>query len=358
MSSLAAFIFLAVCSEVEGETRRLVVEKQEAFKPRLLSGPCSACSIFLFREGRAMEEGVTANAVCALPSRWQPGMECWSRKWSIRAFKEGWGRGWECGVKATPVKGSLGTRPHVASLRLHFSSVLWSMTLPEGSSMGKGMISRVMGSKNSSGISRITSASSCRLEGACWPSDWPPESQSLSMGNAGACKDKSWGRLSEATSRTLSITSWEQVLAGWPHTSNRLIQGTPPPVTWVIQILRWATWLRERAPLFQSSWATTAGEGSVASTGPKGGLALKPLWLNTTWLWFFNRTLPTKVNASLSGMDGSSGSGVRHAGVFQDAPLDKADVYISRPVTFWPPPAERSMLILQISTLKGKETVT
>ena len=85
---------------------------------------------------------------------------------------------------------------------------------------------------------------------------------------------------------------------------------------------------------------------------------MKPLWLNTTWLWFFNKTLPTKVNASLFGMDSSSGSGVRHSGVFQDALLDKADVYISRPVTFWLPPAERSMLILQISTLKGKETVT
>lgn len=68
-SSLAAFIFLVVCSEVVGETRRLVVEKQEAFIPRLLSGAWSTCSIFLFREGRAIEDGVTANAVCALPSR-------------------------------------------------------------------------------------------------------------------------------------------------------------------------------------------------------------------------------------------------------------------------------------------------
>lgn len=95
----------------------------------------------------------------------------------------------------------------------------------------------------------------------------------------------------------------------------------------------------------------------MASTGPCGGLALKPLWLNTTWLWFFNKTLPTNVNASLFGMDSSSGSGVRHSGVFQDALLDKADVYISRPVRL-ASPAERSMLILQISTLKGKETVT
>ena len=96
----------------------------------------------------------------------------------------------------------------------------------------------------------------------------------------------------------------------------------------------------------------------MASIGLKGGLALKPLWLNTTWLWFFNKTLPTKVNASLPGMDGSAGPGVRQSGVLQDALLDKADVYISKPVTFWPPPAGRSMLILQISTLKGKETVT
>lgn len=88
-SSLVAFIFLAVCSEVVGKTRGLVVEKQEAFIPRLLSGACSACSIFLFREGRAMEEGVTASVVCALPSKWQPGTVCWSRKWSIRAFREG-----------------------------------------------------------------------------------------------------------------------------------------------------------------------------------------------------------------------------------------------------------------------------
>ena len=87
-SSLAAFSFLGVCSEVVGETGR-TVEKQEAFTPTLPSGAGSACSIFLFRDGRAMEEGVTANAVCALPSRWQPGMECWSRKWSIRAFREG-----------------------------------------------------------------------------------------------------------------------------------------------------------------------------------------------------------------------------------------------------------------------------
>lgn len=125
----------------------------------------------------------------------------------MRAFRAGCGRGWECGVKAMPVKGSLGTRPHVASLRLHFSRVLWSMTLPEGSSIGQGMISRVMGSRNSSGTSRITSAISCRLEGACWSSDGPAGSQSLSMGNAGVCRANSCGKLSDATSKTLSITS-------------------------------------------------------------------------------------------------------------------------------------------------------
>jgi hypothetical protein len=69
-SSLVVFIFLAVCSEVVGETRVLVLEKQEAFTPRMLSAACSVCSIFLFRDGRAMIEGVTADVVCALPSRW------------------------------------------------------------------------------------------------------------------------------------------------------------------------------------------------------------------------------------------------------------------------------------------------
>jgi hypothetical protein len=96
----------------------------------------------------------------------------------------------------------------------------------------------------------------------------------------------------------------------------------------------------------------------VTSIGLKGGLALKPLWQNTTWLWFLSKTLPTKVNAPLSGTDGSAGPRVRHSGELQEALLDKADVYISRPVMFWTPPAVRSMLILQISTLKGKETVT
>jgi hypothetical protein len=72
----------------------------------------------------------------------------------------------------------------------------------------------------------------------------------------------------------------------------------------------------------------------VTSIGLKGGLALKPLWQNTTWLWFLSKTLPTKVNAPLSGTDGSAGPRVRHSGELQEALLDKADVYISRPVMF------------------------
>lgn len=84
LSSLGAFIFLAVGSEVVGESRGLVGE-EAAFMPRLRS----ACSCFLFLEGRVMTEGVITDAVCALPSRWQPEIECWSRKLSIRAFKEG-----------------------------------------------------------------------------------------------------------------------------------------------------------------------------------------------------------------------------------------------------------------------------
>lgn len=64
---------------------------------------------------------------------------------------------------------------------------------------------------------------------------------------------------------------------------------------------------KRKSPFIPELWATTAGEG-VASTGPKGGLALKPLWLNTTWLWFFNKTLPTN-GTLLFGMDSSSGLG-------------------------------------------------
>lgn len=52
-----------MCSEVEGEARRLVVEKQEAFKPRLLSGPCSACSIFLFRRAEQWKKGQLMQSV-------------------------------------------------------------------------------------------------------------------------------------------------------------------------------------------------------------------------------------------------------------------------------------------------------
>ena len=83
-SSLGPFIFLAVGSEVVGESRGLVGE-ETVFMPRL----GSACACFLFLEGRVMTEGVIADAVCALPSRWQPEIECWSRKRSIRAFREG-----------------------------------------------------------------------------------------------------------------------------------------------------------------------------------------------------------------------------------------------------------------------------
>lgn len=80
----------------------------------------------------------------------------------------------------------------------------------------------------------------------------------------------------------------------------------------------------------------------MTSNELKGGLDLKPRWLNTTWLWFFSKTLPTKVNASLLGTEGSERPGGWHSGMFQGALLGKVDVYISRPVTFWPLPAVRS----------------
>lgn len=67
---MMGFIFLLECSEVVEVTRGgFVVGKQEVFAPRPLSGARSLCSTFLFREGRAMEEGVTADVACALPSR-------------------------------------------------------------------------------------------------------------------------------------------------------------------------------------------------------------------------------------------------------------------------------------------------
>ena len=54
-------------------------------------------------------------------------------------------------VKGTPVKGSLGGLPHVASLFWNSSKVAWSTDTPLGSSSGRVMNSWVRGSRNSSG---------------------------------------------------------------------------------------------------------------------------------------------------------------------------------------------------------------
>lgn len=57
-------------------------------------------------------------------------------------------------VNGTPVKGSLGGRPQVASLFWYSSRVVLSTDTPLGSSMGSVITSWVMGSRNSSGTDR------------------------------------------------------------------------------------------------------------------------------------------------------------------------------------------------------------
>lgn len=89
----------------------------------------------------------------SMPSLWV--IPVCSRKWSMRLFRWGLGRGWEVEVKGTPVKGSLGARPQVASLFWCSSSVLLSTDTPLGSSMGSVITSCVMGSRNSSGMDRL-----------------------------------------------------------------------------------------------------------------------------------------------------------------------------------------------------------
>lgn len=75
-----------------------------------------------------------------------------SRNWSMRPFSWGLGSGWELDVNGTPVNGSLGALPHVASLFWCSSSVVLSTDTPLGSSMGSSITSWVIGSRNSSGI--------------------------------------------------------------------------------------------------------------------------------------------------------------------------------------------------------------
>ncbi len=76
---------------------------------------------------------------------------CRARR-SMRILRRGFGIGFEFWVKGTPVNGSLGKRPHVASLFWYSSSVLLSITIPLGKIIGKTMSSCVKGSRNSSGI--------------------------------------------------------------------------------------------------------------------------------------------------------------------------------------------------------------
>ncbi|TNN50186.1 hypothetical protein EYF80_039610 [Liparis tanakae] len=76
--------------------------------------------------------------------------------WSVRGTDSwGLGRGWEVAVNGTPVKGSFGGRPQVASLFWCSSSVLLSTDTPLGSSMGSSMTSWVIWSRNSSGMERL-----------------------------------------------------------------------------------------------------------------------------------------------------------------------------------------------------------
>lgn len=76
-------------------------------------------------------------------------------KRSIRLFSWGLGRGWQDEVNGTPVKGSFGGRPQVASLFWCSSSVVLSTDTPLGSSMGSIIISWVIGSRNSSGMETL-----------------------------------------------------------------------------------------------------------------------------------------------------------------------------------------------------------
>lgn len=77
------------------------------------------------------------------------------RKWSMRLFSWGLGRGWDVEVKGTPVKGSFGGRPQVASLFWCSSRVVLSTDTPLGSSMGSSITSWVIGSRNSSGMETL-----------------------------------------------------------------------------------------------------------------------------------------------------------------------------------------------------------
>lgn len=81
-------------------------------------------------------------------------------KRSIRLLRRGFGSGFEFWVKGTPVNGSLGKRPHVASLFWYSSKVLLSITIPLGKIIGKTMSSCVKGSRNSSGIAILVGAGS------------------------------------------------------------------------------------------------------------------------------------------------------------------------------------------------------
>lgn len=69
----------------------------------------------------------------------------------MRPFSWGLGTGRDVEVNGTPVKGSFGARPQVASLFWCSSRVLLSTDTPLGSSMGSTMTSWVIGSRKSSG---------------------------------------------------------------------------------------------------------------------------------------------------------------------------------------------------------------
>ena len=73
----------------------------------------------------------------------------------MRLFSCGLGRGWEVEENGTPVKGSFGGRPHVASLFWCSSRVELSTDTPLGSSMGSIITSCVIGSRNSSGMETL-----------------------------------------------------------------------------------------------------------------------------------------------------------------------------------------------------------
>lgn len=189
---------------------------------------------------------------------------CSTRR-SMRLLSRGLGRGFEFCVKGTPVNGSLGRRPHVASLFWYSSKVLLSITIPPGKIIGKTMSSWVRGSRNSSGTG-ISAGTSSGLRGS----------------EVGTADGGFICRLFRWTSWSFSTSEDEQQRAGTPQTARDLIPSAASDPLYGTLTRSWATESRDRGPRLQRSTRLTCA-GARGGGSRYGARGLKFGWWKHTW---------------------------------------------------------------------------